>query len=413
MVDALDTLWIMGLHNEFYATAAAVVRLDWANTTYTSVKVFETTIRYLGGLISAYDLSGRPALLQKATELGDMLYMAFDTPNRIPPFMLDFADARDGTQVAGDSESAAAPTSLTLEFTRLAQLTGDARYFDAADRVVQFLVRTQNETLLPGLWPSMIDFQSGDAGIDGHFSLGADCDSLYEYLPKMYALLGGLDGVYETLYRRAMDVAVQNLLFRPMLPDGEDVLFAGEASVYAGDLDQLPQGQHLACFAGGMFGLGGKLFGIDDHVSIGNRLARGCAWAYRAFPTGVMPEKFAMIACDSLNGLCPWDESRWESEGDEILPKGFSGAEDPRYLLRPEAIESVFLLYRMTGDEDLQDIAWQMFESVVKATETEYANSEIEDVTATGETEKWDSMEVSKQPKAIILFRHVLANPQC
>lgn len=395
MVDALDTLWIMGLRNEFYSAAAAVARIDWANTTYTSINVFETTIRYLGGLISSYDLSGLPALLEKAVELGDMLYMAFDTPNRLPPFLLNFADARDGSQVAGDSDPAAGPTSLTLEFTRLAQLTGDARYFDAADRVVQFLVRTQNDTLLPGLWPRSVDFHDGDASIDRHFSLGAQCDSLYEYLPKMYALLGGLDGVYETLYRRAMDVAVKQLLFRPMLPDGKDVLFSGEATAFGGDITLTPHGEHLACFAGGMFGLGGKLFGIDEHVALGGRIARGCAWAYSALPTGVMPETFNLIACDSLDGPCPWDEERWKAEGNNALPKGFAGVDDARYLLRPEAIESVFLLYRMTGDEDLQDIAWEMFEAVVKATETKFANSEIVDVTTTGETEKLDEMEVS------------------
>lgn len=400
MVDALDTLWIMGLHGEFYAAAAAVARLDWANTTYTSISLFETTIRHLGGLISAHDLSGEPALLQKATELGEMLYMAFDTPNRLPAVDFSFADARSGAQLAGDADPAAGPTSLSLEFTRLAQLTGDAKFFDAVDRVTQFLAATQNRTLVPGLWPRAVNFRAGaaspDAG-DATFSLGADCDSLYEYLPKMHALLGGLDGggTYETLYRRAMDAAVEHLLFRPMLPGGEDVLFAGDASVFAGKVGGLPRGQHLGCFAGGLFGLGGKLFGIDDHVGIGGRLARGCAWAYGAFPTGVMPEQFAMVPCDSLDGPCPWDEARWQREGDASLPRGFTGVEDPRYLLRPEAIESVFLLYRMTGDEDLQDIAWRMFESVVNATETEYANSEIANVTVTGRTVKTDSMQVS------------------
>ena len=46
--------------------------------------VFETTIRYLGGLLSAYDLSGNTVLLKKAWELGNILYAAFDTPSRMP-----------------------------------------------------------------------------------------------------------------------------------------------------------------------------------------------------------------------------------------------------------------------------------------------------------------------------------------
>jgi mannosyl-oligosaccharide alpha-1,2-mannosidase len=101
LVDCLDTLWIMDLKEEFYEAAAVAVQLDWSHTSESGINLFETTIRHLGGLLSAYDLSKEPTLLAKAVELGDMLYMAFDTPNRIPGFWLNFEDARTGTQVAG------------------------------------------------------------------------------------------------------------------------------------------------------------------------------------------------------------------------------------------------------------------------------------------------------------------------
>lgn len=41
--------------------------------------MFETTIRYLGGILSAYELSGEkyPILVQKAKELGDKLAFAW------------------------------------------------------------------------------------------------------------------------------------------------------------------------------------------------------------------------------------------------------------------------------------------------------------------------------------------------
>lgn len=72
------------LYDDFYQAAQVAVELDWANTTETAANLFETTIRHLGGLLSAYDLSGEKALLLKAKELGDMLHMAFDTPNGLP-----------------------------------------------------------------------------------------------------------------------------------------------------------------------------------------------------------------------------------------------------------------------------------------------------------------------------------------
>ncbi|GAB1312621.1 hypothetical protein MFIFM68171_02831 [Madurella fahalii] len=397
LVDALDTLWIMDLREEFYTAAAAAAQLDWADTSDTSLNLFETTIRHLGGLISAYDLSGEPALLEKAQELGNMLYMAFDTPNRFPGFWFDFEDAKKGYQVAGTSEPSAAPCSLSLEFTRLAQLTGDAKFYDAISRITDFLERTQDESKLPGLWPKMINFRAETVDTETSFSIGALADSLYEYLPKMAALLGGRLPNYEKMHRAAMKAVTEHLLFRPMLPEEEqkkyDILFVGDAYARPDGVDRVPNGQHLSCFAGGMFGLGGKLFDIPEHVAIGERLARGCVWAYKSFPTGLMPEVFNLIPCDSIDGPCPWDEERWQRDGDKQLAKGFRNARDTRYILRPEAIESVFLLYRMTGKEDLRDVAWAMFESVMKATKTPLANSAISDVTVDGETDKMDSME--------------------
>jgi mannosyl-oligosaccharide alpha-1,2-mannosidase len=290
-----------------------------------------------------------------------------------------------------------------LEFTRLSQLTGDNKYYDAIHRVGELLKSTQHKTKLPGMWPTMMDFQNGNANVDNSFTLGALADSLYEYLPKMAALLGRVpeSDNYEQMYRRSMDVVVQHLLFRPMLPDvnvGKDILFTGTAHVddESGTSRLDSETQHLACFAGGMFALGGKLFKIDKHVEIGEKLARGCAWAYSSFPTGLMPEIMGLMECGSLTD-CKWDQARWEqSDGAKLkLKPGIKHARDSRYILRPEAIESIFILYRITGQEDLRHLAWKMFESIMKATRTDLANSAIKDVTVEGKTEKEDSMEVS------------------
>lgn len=398
LVDTLDTLWIMGLKDEFYHAAAAAVAIDFGNTTEgtTSINLFETTIRHLGGLLSAYDLSSERALLDKAEELGDLLYIAFDTPNRIPGFWLNFEDARAGRQLAGTHDPSASPTSLSLEFTRLAQLTGKDKYYDAIDHVSRFLERTQEESKLPGMWPAMINFRQEDVRGDNSFALGALADSLYEYLPKMYILVGGRDGAeaYKKMYRRAMEVVTEHILFRPMLPKSEDILFAGTAFVHDdGAIQLVPEGQHLHCFLGGMFALAGKMFNDPEHVSIGERLARGCAWVYNSFPTGLMPEYFSLLECPSLKP-CSWDESLWDKEGNTSLAKGFRHARDPRYQLRPEAIESLFILYRITGQEDLRDMAWTMFESILAGTKAPYGHAAVKDVTVKGPTEKEDSMEV-------------------
>jgi mannosyl-oligosaccharide alpha-1,2-mannosidase len=397
LVDSLDTLWIMGLKDEFYEAAAAAVAIDFANTTTgtTSVNLFETTIRHLGGYLSAYDLSGEPALLEKAKELGRLLYIAFDTPNRIPGFWLDFEDAKAGRQLAGTHDPSASPASLSLEFTRLAQLTGEDKYYDAIHRVTTFLERTQEDSKLPGMWPAMINFQEEHVRGDNSFALGALADSLYEYLPKMAILLGGRNHsqMYEKMYRRSMDVAIKQLLFRPMLPNNEDILFAGTTFVHDDGFQLVPEGQHLHCFLGGLFALAGKSFDIPEHVAIGERLARGCAWVYSAMPTGLMPEYFSLLECPSLEG-CAWNETRWELEGDKTLKKPFKHARDPRYQLRPEAIESIFILYRITGQDEYREIAWRMFESIMEGTKAPFGHAAVKNVTVVGVTEKEDSMEV-------------------
>jgi mannosyl-oligosaccharide alpha-1,2-mannosidase len=86
LVDSLDTLWIMGMEQEFIEAINAVAKIDFTTTPMSTIPIFETVIRYLGGLIGAYDVSGgkHKVLLTKAIELGDMLYGAFDTPNRMP-----------------------------------------------------------------------------------------------------------------------------------------------------------------------------------------------------------------------------------------------------------------------------------------------------------------------------------------
>ncbi|KAG5769350.1 hypothetical protein H9Q72_003367 [Fusarium xylarioides] len=407
LVDALDTLWIMDLKAEFNEAASAAAAIDWGKTDEKAVNLFETTIRHLGGLLSSYELSREPALLQKATELGAMLYIAFDTPNRLPGFWLNFDDALKGKQVAGIHDPSASPSSLVMEFTKLSQLTNDPKFYDATDRVSRFLLRIQNSTLLPGMWPMCLDFQN-EAVHDNTFSLGALADSLYEYLPKMHALLGGLDENYEIMYRTAADIIIKHLLYRPMLPNQEDVLFLGDARVGA-EVELSTESQHLTCFAGGMFALAGKLFSIEEHVNIGERLARGCAWAYSAFPTGIMPEIFDLVACPTLSP-CEWNETLWKPQNNQKLPPGFRHARDPRYILRPEAIESVFIMYRLTADPKWQDMAWDMFQAVVKYSSTELANAAVDDVTST-ETSKTDSMESFWFSETLKYFYLIFSEP--
>ncbi|GAB1311036.1 Glycosyl hydrolase family 47 [Madurella fahalii] len=427
LVDSLDTLWIMGMKEDFYDAVRHVATIDWNNSTFQDCSLFETNIRYLGGLLSAYDLSQERILLDKAVELGDMLHAGFDTPNHMPANTFHFELAKEGKLAAGKNVASAAVGSLSLEFTRLSQLTGNPKYYSAIDGVTKAFEETQDSTNLPGLWPVFVDLSSG-FGVRGTvFSLGSSADSAYEYLSKMHALLGGLEPTYEKLHTKAMAAARKHLLFRPMLPDlppatTPDILFLG--NVLSNGMTSMlqPEVQHLGCFAGGMFALGGRLFGQEDDVGIGERLARGCAWAYQSFPTGIMPELSDIVPCEKKKknkdeddlAPCKWNETRWEEQWAHVsrFPKPFKMIRDPQYLLRPEAIESIFILYRITGKADLLDIAWHMFQSIKDATETKFAYSSIADVQVTKRTTKLNRMESYWIAETLKYFYLIFSEPE-
>ena len=415
MVDNLDTLWIMGMRGEFEKVVATVAQINFEETEAPEINTHEINVRILGGLLGAYELSTDRRLLAKAIEVGDMLYAAFDTPNRMPIIHWDMHKAmRQEEQMAEDVAAASNLGSFILEFTKLSQLTGDPKYFDAAQLVMEKLDRLQTLTKLPGLWPVVLNARTEI--FDGDlFTLGADADLLYKTLPKAYMLLGGRFPMYRKMYERSTRTIAGHHLFRPMIPSMKDVLVPGSIRVLmmqngkSRTLLETPVHQR-SCFAGGMFAFGGTLFNIPTHRKIANKLVDGCIWAAQSMPLGIMPEMYDSVPCESQTE-CTWNDWLWKQEvlkranqGPELniddfihehrLPKGFVSIPDTRYNLRPETIESMFTLYRVSAREDLLDTAWEMFNSIQNTTEIINGNAALADVTSPDdEPPHIDSME--------------------
>ena len=427
LVDSLDTLFIMGFAHEFHEAVDAVRGIDFNAPAQETLNVFETTIRYLGGLLAAYDLSGRAVLLDKALELGEMLYVAFDTENRMPVARWNWTHAAvGGAQRAEPFVIVAETGSLSLEFTRLAQLSGDPKFYDAVARIAEVFRAQQNATKVPGLWPLIFNAEQADARAGDSFSIGAMADSLFEYLPKQYLLLGGRAPEYRTMYEAAIDAAKRKLFFRPMHPANADVLMSGSLHVGPdGEESFEAEGQHLVCFAGGMMALAARAFGTEHrHLSTARRLTDGCVWAYDALPTGVMPETFTALRCEAE---CGWDERGWKREARARAPEGFAGSEDDwiaaarlppgvvrigsgAYHLRPEAVESVFYMYRVTGDAAWMETGWRMFRAVERATRTDVAHAALADVTR-DPPPQMDSMESFWTAETLKYFYLLFSEP--
>lgn len=423
LVDTLDTLWIMDLKPQFWEAVEAAVTIDFTmpTTDDTDISLFETTIRYLGGLLAAYDLSGDARLLSKAVGLGDALYGAFDTPNRMPISHWNMKAATDGRPQSAGTTSLADIGSLTLEFTRLSQLTKNPKYYDAVARITDAFATQQNVSSLPGMWPQRVNANNVDFHTGTSFPLGAMADSMYEYLPKMGLLLHGSD-LYEAMYKMAADTIVGHSLFRPMVPDEAEILMIGKVNVFDDGEPRLdPSIEHLGCFAGGMLALGGRLLDNATHIDIGRRLAAGCVWAYQASPLGIMPEDSMMMPCPNQTS-CAWDEALWreqlkqhgfgspDSPNNQTLPAGMTSITNRHYILRPEAIESVFILYRITGDTAFRDAAWRMFESIQNATRTDIANAALSDVMDPA-APKMDEMESFWLAETLKYFYLIFSEP--
>ena len=166
LVDSLDTLWIMGLKSEFDDAVEAVKAIDFTTTPYREdIPVFETIIRYLGGLIGAYDVTGQDkkyhVLVDKAVELAEILMSVFDTPNRLPVLYYNWKPVYNlSPRRASVGAGVAELGTMSMEFTRLAQLTGKHKYYDAIARITDAFEELQNRengTAIPGVFPQSLD----------------------------------------------------------------------------------------------------------------------------------------------------------------------------------------------------------------------------------------------------------------
>ncbi|XP_056308436.1 mannosyl-oligosaccharide 1,2-alpha-mannosidase IA-like, partial [Danio aesculapii] len=90
------------------------------------ISVFEVNIRFVGGLLSAYYLSGKEVFRKKAVELGEKLLPAFKTPTGVPWALLNLKSGvgRNWPWASGGSSILAEYGTLHLEFMHLSALSG-------------------------------------------------------------------------------------------------------------------------------------------------------------------------------------------------------------------------------------------------------------------------------------------------
>ncbi|KAI1787579.1 glycoside hydrolase, partial [Ganoderma leucocontextum] len=349
LVDGLTTLAIMGEMNVFEEAVNHIATVDFAHDhSGSTASVFESTIRYVGALLSAYELSNAtfPVLVKQAQTLADRLAGAWSGGNTIP---YGHVNTNTTTPIVGPSSIAEAGT-LTLEWSRLAY-TGNDKYRTLAESAPK---------PLPGFPAQGID-PTTSKPVGAHVTWGGGSDSYLEYLIKYARLTNTNDSIFADNWATAVDSSIRTLLRTSTV--GNWTYLADQDD--SGTIRYI--GSHLACFMAGNWIMGGRLLNNQTIVNLGLDLNEGCWNTYASTATGIGPEAFGFFSSDgNYTGSIPTADQRafYNQHGFFIL----SG--DEYYYMRPEVLESNFYAWRYTGDVKYYTraiSAYQSFQKYLKA----------------------------------------------
>lgn len=368
LLDSLDALLIFDNVPAFQSAVQWVTdqRPELFNVD-ARVHVFEVTIRALGGLLSSHSLLSldpelAPAydghsLLDAAVDLANKLMPAFDTPTGLPT---SWVNLRRG-QVAGDTRvtCTACAGTLLLEFGVLSRLTGNKTYADKSRHAVEYLWSKRSAR---GLVGNTINVDSGrwsrrDA------SIGAGVDSFYEYLLKSYLAFG--DIVYLDMFAESYAAAQAHLALSSSI-NGVEWL----ATV------------HMAT---------GRL--MNHYIS-----SLAAFWPGMQALTGQIHDGLALLS----NWTSAWDRFGW-------LPESFSlnlqhsHPTMTNYPLRPELIESAYLLHATTGKDDLLHSAVRVLERLRDHTRVKCGHASVGDIGTSRLEDTMESFFLSETSKYLYL----------
>ncbi|CAB1440959.1 unnamed protein product [Pleuronectes platessa] len=339
LIDALDTLLVLGNETEFQRVASLLqdnVNFDID----VNASVFETNIRVVGGLLSAHMLAGRAGmelepgwpcagpLLRMAEDAAKKLLPAFQTSTGMPYGTVNLLRGVSPTETP--VTCTAGVGTFILEFATLSRLTGDKTYEDVARRALRALWRTRSDIGLVGNHIDVLSqkWVAQDAGI------GAGVDSYFEYLVKGAIMLQDeelLDMFLE------YDRAIQNYT---RFDDWYLWVQMHKGTV------SMPVFQSLEAFWPGLQSLLGNL---EDAV----RTFQNYVSVWRQF--GGLPEFYS-------------------------IPQGYTVDKREGYPLRPELIESAMYLFRATGDHAYLQLGLDALESIERISRTPCGYASVKDL---------------------------------
>ncbi|RBR08164.1 uncharacterized protein FIESC28_10356 [Fusarium coffeatum] len=394
IVDSLDTMILMNLTSRLQDAREWI----WESLTWDQdqdVNTFETTIRMMGGLLSAHYLStefpelapvpedklgpaGEDLYLEKAKDLADRLMSAFDSPSGIPYASVNLQKFQ-GIESHADNgaSSTAEATTLQLEFKYLAKLTGEKDFWDRVENVMKVV---DDQGAQDGLVPIFIYAGTGKFK-DENIRLGSRGDSYYEYLIKQYLQTNKKEPIYQDMWYEALEGVRKHLV---TYTSKEKFTIIGERP---NGLDNAlsPKMDHLVCFMPGTIALAATE-GLteaearklptwskknDEDMKLARELTETCWGMYKYMATGLAAEitYFEIDSEPPAYGNPRQGPANFDPSPDARWRKDFTvKSGDVHNLQRPETVESLFYMWRITNDNRYREWGWEMFKSFMNHT---------------------------------------------
>lgn len=346
-VDSLDSLYMLGFKKEADETREYIVK-NLSFDKDISVQNFEITIRVLGGLLSAYQMTGDKRLLDLADDLGRRLLPVFDSPTGMPYRFVNLKTGKTRDPISNPAETG----TLLIEFGTLSKLTGKPIYYEKAKRA---LVETYKRRSPIGLVGENINVETGKwTNPNSHLSGGID--SYYEYLIKAANLFG--DAECRTMWEDSI------AKINTYLTDETENLskLSRNGATNAGDLwyghADMNTGKRTSTTTGALDAFFPSILALDGDL---NR-----ARAYQD----------SLFKMWNVNGIEP-----------EVYNYKTGQTESAGYPLRPEIVESTYYLYQFTKDPKYLAMGKQMFEDFVKHCRTDVAYAGLKSVVTKEKTD--------------------------
>lgn len=336
-VDAYSTMCLMNLDSAKVEAKDLIVNKSNFDVDM-EVQQFEIAIRIVGGLISSYQLDGDKRFLDLAVDLADRLMPVFDTPTGIPYRLVNLKTGA----IEGNVTNPCEVGSMLLEYGMLSKLTGNPIYYEECKRGVVAMYNLRGKT---GLVGGSINCDTGK-WLDTHAHIRGGIDAYYEYLLKGYILFGDED--LKTMWETSLNGV------ETYLADTRSTgYWIGEADMNTGKRTATIFGA-LDCFWNGCLVLEGK---TDEAEKLQASIFK--MWTLE----GIEPESIDYTTMKIISSY---------------------------YMIRPEAIESTYYVWKATGDKKYYEMGKTMFDSIEKYCQVDNGYVQLRDVRT---KEKWDTLE--------------------